>query len=133
VLDPGAIPSVDPAEVLARYVLFSGHFRTSDNSVKPNAFIPHPYADLSLTRHVAATDAELWAEGQRIAVERTATLYGRADVPANAFTTQGLRTVPDPLPENPNHAVVNEWPKDKPAQKLMAIQIASKATYLSAP
>ena len=131
-LNPGAIPAIDPEEVLARFVFSSRNVR-ADNSIKADAFIPHPNNDLSLTRHRDATDIELWSEGQRIGIKTTRPLHGRADVPAIAFNAEGLTVHADPdLPENPNHAIVLGWPTDKPAQKIIAVQIANKATYLAA-
>ena len=50
-IDPNHVPPVEEAEMLARYVMQSGHFRQSDLTVKPNLFIPHPYQELSVTRH----------------------------------------------------------------------------------
>jgi hypothetical protein len=132
VLDPGAVPDIEPDEILGRFVLYSGHVRASDRTVKPEAFMPHPHNELSVTRRREATEEELWAEGQRIGAIRQLTLKGRADVSALVFTAEGLRTVSDPIPKNPNHANVTDWPNDKPTQKLKAIQIANKAVYVLA-
>lgn len=41
-LDPTNIPQMASTEQLARYILFSKHFRSSDNTVKPDALSPHP-------------------------------------------------------------------------------------------
>ena len=129
-LDPNQVPPVGPDERLARFVLFSKHFRSADHTVKSDAFIPHPNVDLSMTRHLQATAEELWGEGQRIAAARRATLYGRADVGGSAFIAQGLLVVAAPILENPNHVNAVNWPEDKPAQKIKAIEIAERATYL---
>lgn len=133
-LDPSHVPSVSSDELLARYVLFSRHFRSSDNTVKPDAFMPHPRVELSMTRHVQASEEELWKEGDRIAALRNATLYGRADVGAKVFTDQGLTVMEAPIiPENPNHANAVGWPDEKSAQKLKALEVAEKAVYLPKP
>lgn len=96
--------------------------------------MPHPRLEVSVTRHREAVEQELWSEGQRVAAIRERTLCGRADASASAFTAEGLRVVSAPiLPQNPNHANITDWPKEKPAQKLKAIQIARMAKYLSAP
>jgi hypothetical protein len=91
--------------------------------------MPHPRVELSLTRHLEAADQDLWNEGVRVASIRATTLYGRADVSEAAFAAEELTVVATPIPENPNHADATNWPADKPAQKIKALQIAGKAKY----
>ena len=55
-------------EMLARYILFSKHIR-ADRTIKPDAFVPHPRAELSVTRHLMTADDELWSVGHDIARE----------------------------------------------------------------
>lgn len=131
-LNPKSVPPVAAEELLSRYILFSAHVRNSDHSVKPDAFMPHPRVELSLTRHLHATDAELWQEGERVALLRSRPLYGRAIVASIAFLDEGLTVEAKPIiPANPNHADATKWPLDKAAQKMKAIQIAVKATFAS--
>ena len=78
---------VSDEEWLARFILFRNQIR-SDQTVKPDAFIPYPYPDLSVTRHLGLTEKELWETGQEVADSRPATLYGRADAPARTFKEQ---------------------------------------------
>lgn len=132
-LDPTQVPPVAPDELLARFVLFSRHFRSSDNSVKPEAFMPHPLTELSMTRHLQAAAAELWREGERVARLREARLYGRADVGVAAFTDQGLTIAAAPIAENPNHANARNWPAEKPDQKMKALLIAERSKYVPRP
>lgn len=133
-LDPKNIPIIDPNETLARFVLYSGHVKTSDNSVRPDAFMPPAVGGLSVTRHRGATDGEIWNEARRVAVVRTRTLYGRADTSVSAYVSEGLRAVSDPdLPWNPNHTNILDWPTEKAAIKLAALEIASKSAYLPVP
>jgi hypothetical protein len=134
VIDSAHVPPVAAAELLSRFVLFTAHVRSSDNTVKQDAFMPHPRVELSLTRHLEATDAELWQEGERVAAIRARPLYGRAVVPASAFVDEGLSVEAKPIiPENPNHADAVNWPVEKAAQKMKALQIAAKSTYISKP
>lgn len=133
-LDPTQIPPVSSAELLARFIIFSKHLRPSNNTVKPDAFIPHPLVELSVTRHLNATEHELWQEGERVAALRSATLYGRADLSAGTFMNEHLSVVAKPIiPVNPNHADVIDWPTEKPAQKMKAREIADKAVFVSKP
>jgi hypothetical protein len=76
-LDPQTIPSVEETELLARYVMQSSLFR-SDQTVKPNLFMPHPYQELSVTRHRDATESEIWQSGVNVATSQQKNLYGRS-------------------------------------------------------
>ena len=92
--------------------------------------MPHPRTELSLTRHLQITIEELWREGKRVSEIRNATLYGRADVTVLAFTERDLSVEPAPIKENPNHANVSNWPIEKSAQKMKAIEIALSSQYI---
>ena len=124
--DGGTLPPVDPDEWLARFILYKRYIR-ADRTVRPDAFIPHPYPDLSVTRHLLLSEAQLWEIGRDVAQENGKTLQGRADAQASVFQLRELRVVPEPLPKNPNHATVIGWPAEKPAQKIIAQQIADAA------
>jgi hypothetical protein len=126
---------VDSGEQLARFVLFSRWVRRSgpEKTVKPDAFIPHPHVDLSVTRHTNLSEEELWMIGQEIANTRPATLYGRADLSASNIRQQPLQVEARPVPGNPNHACIVGWPADKPAQKIIAQQLAACAQYRDTP
>lgn len=114
-------------ELLARFVLFSSWIR-NDKTIRPDAFIPHPYPDLSVTRHLGLLESELWQIGQTVADKRPARLYGRADVQAITVKAQSLRI--EPTPEPKNHANITGWPVDKPGQKIIAMEIAAIAQFV---
>lgn len=124
--DAGTVPAVDSSEWLARFILFKRYLR-KDRTIRPDGFIPHPWPDLSVTRHLQLTQTELWKIGQDVARKIGKTLHGRADVQALLFQRQDLRVVVAPLPENSNHANVVDWPVEKPAQKIIAQEIALAA------
>ena len=128
-----AVPELTPvltAELLARFVLFSRWIR-SDGTVRADALVPWPWPELSVTRHRALAVSELWELGQDVADQRPATLYGRADVVAADVMRHSLRV--EPTHEPKNHANIVGWPVDKPAQKMIAQEIASRATYVPFP
>lgn len=126
----GSAPSVvTDDECLARFILFSKWIRSPDQTVKPDAFIPYPYPDLSVTRHIDLSVEALWKMGQDVADARPARLYGRADIYASNARRQHLRINPAPAPNNPNHANIDSWPADKPAQKIIAQQLAVDSVY----
>ena len=126
----GEVP-VTSDEQLARFILSSNWIRKSDQTVKPDAFIPHPYPDLSVTRHKSLTEQQLWQIGQVIADSRPATLYGRADIQTSSVRRQGLEVDPKRLANNQNHANVIGWPTDKPTQKIIAQELAAKANFFA--
>lgn len=128
---------IDPNEELARFILFSKWFRTSESgnhTVKQDAFIPHPHPDLSVTCHKTPSEQDLWLMGQKIASTRSATLYGRADISAAKVRNEvPLDVVHCPVANNPNHANILNWPADKPSQKIIAQKLAAASCYLPKP
>ena len=130
-LDPLNIPEVQPQEMLARYIFSQSQFSKTQGRIKAGAFLPPRNLELSVTRHRDASEAKVWALGIDAAQQSERTLHGRADTLALTYQSQELRTNADPQPENPNHAIVVGWPEDdKPAQKLIAQQIAAVAKFV---
>lgn len=123
---------VAPDEQLARFVLFSSWIRGS-GTVKPDAFIPHPHTDLSVTRLLSLSEQELWQIGQGIADARPATLHGRADIQCLKVQEQRLGVEAKPVANNPNHANIIGWPAEKPAQKIIAQLLAAASQYVKKP
>jgi len=132
-IDPANVPEVGAEETVARFVLQSSHIRRSSMTVKPDAFMPHPYVELSVTRHLLATEGELWSVGEGIASVSGKTLYGRGDIAVDACSLQKLTVLADPVDDNPNHAHVAGWPADKPLQKAIAQEIAATARFIESP
>jgi hypothetical protein len=132
-IDPANVPDVAANELLARFVLQGSHVRSSNQTVKPDAFIPPPNGKMSVTRHLMATEEEIWEVGRRVATQRSKTLYGRGDVTASAYRAQNLSVEADDIPGNPNHTHVLNWPSDKAAQKMIASEIAAAAKYVPIP
>jgi hypothetical protein len=120
------VPSVPLKELLARFLLQSKWLR-NDKTVRPEAFMPHPHSDLSVTRHGGLSEPQLWQIGKAIAAAIPKQLYGRADVAAIAFAEQKLRVVPAPISDNENHVNIVDWPGEKSAQKIIAQEISSRA------
>jgi hypothetical protein len=130
-IDLENVPPVLENELLARYVTQSGQFRSSDQTVKQDLFIPHPYQELSVTRHLHATEVELWAVGKEVASGRS--LYGRVDIKVSDCTIDSLQVIAKPLPGNPNHADLEGWPLQKQDQKAIALKLAASASKLIRP
>src|SRR5262249_7096655 len=108
-IDFNDVPEVGGDELLARYV-FSGRHLRGDGTVRPDAFMPPQDLEMSVTRHLSATDAEIWAIGYSVAKQRSKSLFGRADVNVSACHRNKLRVIKHELFENPNHAHIVDWP-----------------------
>ncbi|MEJ7590426.1 MAG: hypothetical protein WKF77_02685 [Planctomycetaceae bacterium] len=134
-LDPANVPDVDLNEMLSRFILTQQYVNRQTKQLKPAAFVPHPYEELSVTRDREATDKEVWNVGRDIAEFQQKTLHGRGDVLAATYVQQKLKTIADPVERNPNHVNVTKWPSaaDKAAQKLIAQEIAAVARFVSTP
>lgn len=137
-IDPNNVPPITDEEMLARFITQAKQFRPSDQSVKPDLFIPFRQTELSVTRHRDATLDELWQLGRDVAGLRQQVLYGRSDVRAVDCRVGPLVVVPDPIvppdqPTNPNHANVRGFPSSKEDQKALAIKIAHRASKRIAP
>jgi hypothetical protein len=127
-IDANQVPDVSDDELLARYVLQSGHLR-NDKTVKPDLFMPHPHQELSVTRYLNATIEEVLLLGEDIAKKRERTFYGRADIKAIDCKVESLKAVKKPLPENPNHADIQGFPLTKQDQKVLAQKLAAAAQF----
>lgn len=119
-------------ELLARFILFNRWVR-KDGTLRQDGFMPlPPDFKLSVTRHIDLSDLALWQIGQAVADARpTATLYGRADLKAVDVKSQTLRVDAAPRPDNIYHANIAGWPPDKPAQKIIAIELATSARFVA--
>jgi len=119
-------------EEVARFVLSSRWIRKVDLTIKPDAFMPHPYTELSVTRHRGISTNQIWKHGKVVATQTNKTLYGRVDVRVSNVRKHDIDVVARPIPgENPNHACLVDWPKDKSEQKSKAQEIVAKAHYLA--
>ncbi len=125
------ITPVSAAETVARYILYHRWIRSSDNSTKPEAFIPHPYQELSVTRHIGLTGQEVWELGRDVAISQEKPLLGRADLQVETILKMGLSIEPDEPPQN--HANIKGFPPGKSEQKSIAIRIAVKARFVPSP
>ena len=128
------IDSVSSNELLARYITSSKWFRRQDQTVKQDAFIPpESPLELSVTRHLNLPENDIWNIGRRIATSISRTLHGRADVETSHVLAQSLNVVPQPVPDNPNHANIVGWSSDKDVRKMRALEIARVARFVANP
>lgn len=126
--------SVATDELLARYITSSRWFRKQDQTVKQDAFIPpeNPL-ELSVTRHINFTEDDIWRIGKGIAEVMARNLHGRADVKTDCVIGQRLNVIPQPVPDNPNHANIVNWPVEKNERKMRALELAKAARFVPSP
>ncbi len=122
----GTSSSVPSTELLARFIFYHRHIRQSDLTVRPEAFMPHPQRELSVVRHDALDERAIWEIGRVVGAGQP-NLLGRADVYGATFESNGLDVVATPKPHIPLHADVTGWPKEKPAQKEIALKVVVAA------
>lgn len=126
---------VDPDERTTRFILSRDHFRAAKGSVNVAAFIPPQGKGLSVYRTYGCTDEKVWWLGCRY-VSRLRSdgrpILARADLQAKDFTELALEVRKEPN-RHPRHANVINWPIDKPAIKMKAIELANKARLLVKP
>jgi hypothetical protein len=133
------LDSVADDELLARYIFHSGYIRSSDKTVKQNAFIPPNNLELSVTRHINFTEDDIWSMGKNAATHRKLPLYGRADVKTEYVKKQNLEVRPQPIRnhpdvgDNPNHANIVNWPLEKNDRKMIALEIANASHFTANP
>jgi hypothetical protein len=131
-LSPDEVNDIQSEEQTARFVFSKRHVR-ADRTLKGEAFLPHPYEDLSVTRLIQTTPREVSAIGYAIAAKRNPprNLQGQGEVLANTYIRQHLQVVVAPVEGNPNHANVNDWPTEKAQQLLIAKEIARVARFVA--
>ena len=130
--------NVAAAEPLTRFLLTKEWFGTNPPRVKHQAFMPHPYVELSVSRIQNWEEERIWDAGQNVAAIIQKTLHGRGDVNNSVVAKAGLSTVPDEPPVG--HANIVGWPTltgvkkaDKDAQMIRALQIAAHAKLILRP
>lgn len=75
--DPANVPDVDLNEMLSRFILTRQYVNQQTQQLKPAAFVPHPYEELSVTRDREAIDAEIWTVGHAIPTSAEDTAWPR--------------------------------------------------------
>ena len=122
-------------ELLARFILSASLVWRSSNTLRPEAFLPFKWIELSVTRHRDLDAGELWALGQDVAMIRQKPLVGRGDILALVPRAQKLDVVPaeGPGKGGRNHANVIGWPTEKAAQMIRAVELAEESMFVAAP
>lgn len=116
-------------ERISRYLFFKRWFARESRRVKPDAFVPHPYIELSVSCTHGLAEEAVWEIGRNTAESRKdkPPLLGRGDLAAGHVRKQGLLVARDDHP--PFHANILGWPTDgKSAQRMKAVELAAEST-----
>ena len=124
-IDPDNIPPVADNELLARFIVTRDEKR-DDGTVRHRLFLPYKHVELSVQRHREASPGETWQVGFNVAVLRSKTLYGLANIRASSCRIGNLDVLPAPiLPANSNHANITRYPAEKEDQMALAKVLAA--------
>lgn len=119
---------LDKGEPLTRFLLSRSLFSRAKGRVKHNAFMPPADLRLSVFRTYDLDEPDIWDLGQRCVatVQPEKGLHGRADVLVSVVLENELQVDPDDVP--PRHASITGWPESKDAQKMLALELAERAS-----
>jgi hypothetical protein len=123
---------ISDEEILSRFILFKRWIRSDKNKVKPDAFMPPPDLNLSVTASTKLSEENIWQIGLGVAQKRpNGELKGRADITALNVRSQELDAISAPIPDiNIHHVHVVGWPSEKPLQKIIAQELADAARFI---
>ena len=115
--------SIDPDEVVARYLLSSSDF--SYSRVKPRALEPSPIDQCtSVFRIDGLTENEIWDMGTRFVAEpRAKRVRARADITVSSVINSNLFVEPHEPPVR--HALISGWSTEKHARMAKAQELAA--------
>jgi hypothetical protein len=119
---------VDPKESLTRYIVEKSYYRSTDETVRHNAFMPPANnRALSVFRISDLPQDEVWDLGELyVAAPRNKLLLGRADIFASNVFSKGLGITPTHRP-HPRHANIINWPVEREYQRMIAVELAAEA------
>ena len=116
----------EKAETLTRYILNKKHTRPGDNSIRYNLFLPNTNGDTSVFRISGISEKEVWEIGvKQVAETQDKSLYGRGDILDSNVLANRLTI--ETIGNHPRHANITGWPKEKPEQRLIAMELARDA------
>jgi hypothetical protein len=110
------------------------HYSSKNRLVKPGAFDPAPYTELSVGHTTALTVAEIWALGETVLIHTgLPKLYARADIDVAHLAERKLKAIRDDQ-DYERHTNVIGWPDvedpdlRKRVWKNIATSLADNAT-----
>lgn len=123
-------PKVAPEESLSRFIVDKSYFRSSDGTVRHNAFMPNNNQEVSIFRTSDISENEKWDIGRaEFAEKRQKKLLGRADILSQIIYYHLLCVIPDPY-SHPLHANIIGFPDEKACHRSIAVELASDADLI---
>lgn len=125
-----SIPAtISPDERLARFI-FSTHY-IKNGKVSLEAFMPQRTTlETSVYRTSGCGERKVWLLGSFFVArlrKDAPVLIARGDILSHEVFNEDLKVVALRSP-HPRHAVIRDWPVDKPQQRIKAMGLALKAT-----
>ena len=109
---------------ISRFVMQKRHIRSSDLTIRHNAFMPpNGRTEISAFHTDGIVELDVWALGARAVPDRT--IRGRGDLQKTAISRVGLSVDYDNVP--PRHLNIAGYPTDKDQQVLKAQELARRA------
>ena len=131
-----AVMELTPGERISRFMFGDRHYSAKKRLLKPGAFNPSPYDELSVGHTTGLDTAQIWQLGEVVrAHTKSPTLYARADLDVAHVLEQKLKAVRDDQ-DYERHTNVIGWPvvADDDAKKRLwkhiASELADKATLV---
>lgn len=119
--------TVSPDESITRFIGQKAHIRTSNQTVKHNAFMPNRAGETSVYRITGINDVEIYEIGKEFFADTTGRpLLGRADIIASEILKRQLSIESVQYP-HPRHANICSWPRERSEQLLIAKELADEA------
>jgi hypothetical protein len=119
--------AVSPSEAVARFITQKTYYRSSDGTVRHNAFMPYKHKETSVYRIIDLDDDKVFEIGRRFVADvMNFPLLGRADIVVSKILEKDLRVEPNPIP-HPRHANIVDWPEEISKHRLIAIELAAEA------
>lgn len=118
-------------ERISRFLLDKRLIRSSNQTVKFNAFMPPRSGKLSVYRTSNLAEADIWEIGQDfVATPREKDLTGRADLKCGHITEAGLAVLQETTP-HPLHADIVGWSMESEKDRLTAIKLAAHSKAIT--
>lgn len=122
---------VENAETLARFIFTPYHIKSSDGSVRWQAFKP-AHDGTSVTRQDFVSFERVFELGHDIArvSSRNIELRCKAEIQAQYIYSIRLGIKPAPSKRDPNHANIVGWPLDKNARMALCKELRIHSRFI---
>lgn len=119
----------DNLDVVARYVYYKSHIRSSNKTVKYAAFLPNPKDNkTSVYRVSGLSEDKIWdIAACHVSQNQENPLQGRADLNVSDIVKSKLSVIPNEPPYR--HADITDWHYEK-SKQVLAAKILEKNAML---